>query len=345
MIFATGPTGPAAACGMPWEQDSSAAEASADARRRAIADNIRRTRREVYGPFPLPPSPPPPWAGTTTVNDAFGQWWRCEKLPKVPTGFGWLDRPTEGGLPIGVTALVAPPGVGKSALALQWVLGALVTDRTMRATWALGEMTLGGLGRRMVCLAGSIIEGCEPVTMTEAGDRTERSGRAATIASKVIDGRLHIVEPPLSIDAIGNYAKRTGSRIVVVDYLQLLHGNDDGGDRTADLDRIVGLIRDMAIRLKCAVVPISTMAKATAVGANAAQAGRGTVEIGHAAELMYVGERDERGGRPIRGSDGKVRIVWRCAKARNFEPRDLELRFDGATQTYTADCVPIEGAG
>jgi hypothetical protein len=27
--------------------------------------------------------------------------------------------------------------------------------------------------------------------------------------------------------------------------------------------------------------------------------------------------------------------VWHCKKARNLEQRDLQLRFDGATQTYS----------
>ena len=40
-------------------------------------------------------------------------------------------------------------------------------------------------------------------------------------------------------------------------------------------------------------------------------------------------------GVPDIAPDGTLGVAWRCKKARNLEPRDLVLRFDGATQSYS----------
>ncbi len=271
-----------------------------------------------------------------TAIDALDQWSRHERTPKVPTGFGWLDDPTDGGLPIGgTTALVAGPGIGKSAAALQWVCGALIQDLELRAVWGLGEMTPAGLARRMLCVASGLLEGCPAVTMDMAGRRT-RDARAASVRiAEAIGGRLHIVPAPLTVAAIDAMVCTTGAKLVVIDYAQLVHIPGGGKDRVADLDRLAGEIRDMAIARECAVILPSSMAKAAGAAVNAAQAARGSAEIGFAAELVYVGVREETpDGRPIVGPDGCHGITWRCAKARNCEPRDLVTRFDGSTQTF-----------
>lgn len=274
-----------------------------------------------------------------TALDAIDRWAKNEKTPAVPTGFHWFDGAAGGGLPVGgLTALVAPPGVGKSALALQWAVGAMLDDAEVRAVWAAGEMTLAGIGRRLVTVGSGLVEGCSPITMAEAGWGTAVARAAGVQVAKAIGDRLTFVEPPIAVAAIEAAVVQTKARLVVVDYLQLLHVPDGGRDRTADLDRTVGALRDMAIRQEAAVVVVSSIAKATGAAAHAGQLGRGTAEIGFAAELVYAGERHESAdGRPVVGPDGTVEVTWRCAKARNGEPRDLRLRFDGAAQTYADD--------
>jgi replicative DNA helicase len=273
---------------------------------------------------------------TLTLVDCVDAWARHEKTPTVPTGLHWFDTPTEGGLPIGgIVALVAYPQVGKTALALQWTLAALVTDPTLRAVWGLGEMSPAALGRRMACVAAALVDGCDPVTMNDAGRRTP-SARAANVAlCNVIGDRLAIVPAPLTVDAIEARVVATGARLVVVDYLQLIRSPDKTTDRVQELDAIIGRLRDLAINRECAVVVISSMAKAAGTSSRIGQFGKGSGEIDYAVELLYVGQADERDGRPEVASDGSVGVVWHCKKARNLEQRDLQLRFDGATQTYS----------
>jgi replicative DNA helicase len=282
---------------------------------------------------------------TFTLIDALDQWAKSESTPVVPTGFSWLDVPTGGGLPVGgLAALVAPPGVGKSALALQWAAGALVTDPTLTAVWGLGEMTPAGLARRMVSVASGLIDG-DPVTMAASGRRAA-SARAAAVRLVEVIGERFVIVSPLTVEGIDAAIVTSGARLAVVDYLQLIHGPDAGKDRVSDLDRIIGRFREIAVSRECAVILVSSMAKGTSSTSRAGTIGRGTSEIDYAVDLLYLGEREERNGEPVIDLDGTVAVRWLCKKSRNGEPQDLKLRFDGSTQTYrTAAAVPVDDFG
>ena len=260
-----------------------------------------------------------------TLLDAVDAWAKHERAPVVATGLGWFDGPTEGGLPVGgITALVALPNAGKSPLALQMTLAALIRDPTLRAVWGLGEMTLQAMARRTACVASTMLDGSDPVTMQGAGDRTA-AARAANLAlCNVIGDRLAIVPAPLTVDRIEERVIATGARLVVIDYLQLIRGGD-ATDRVQELEHIIGRIRDLAITRECAVVCISSMARAANTTTRIGSCAKGATEIDYAVELLYVGEADAN------GHD----VTWRCLKARNLEKRDLVLYFDGASQTFS----------
>ena len=266
-----------------------------------------------------------------TIMDCADQWARHESTPVVPTGLGWFDGPAEGGLPIGgITALVAYPQVGKSALALNLTMAALISDENLRAVWALGEMTPEALASRAACVASTMLDGCEPITTQDARDHTPAATLAMRRMCEVIGGRLAVVPAPLTVDRIEERVVSTGARLVVVDYLQLVKPDDDAADRVHQLDQITGRIRDLAITREIAVILISSMAKAAGRESRIGQLAKGSSEIDYAAELMYLGEASEQGY----GRDGCIDVTWRCKKARNFQPRDLLLRFDGGTQSF-----------
>lgn len=270
-----------------------------------------------------------------TLLDCVDAWAKYDRTPVVPTGLAWFDGPTEGGLPIGgIVALVAYPQAGKSALALQLTLAALVHDPKATGVWCAGEMATHGLGRRMACVASALLPDLEPITMRDAGRRTA-AARAANLAlCNAIGERLAVIEPPLTVERIEARVAATGATVVVIDYLQLIRSPDRTTDRVHELDSIIGGIREMAIKRDCTVIMISSMAKSAGTSSRIGQFGKGTGEIDYAVELLYVGERDERDGEPVIADDGTAGVTWRCRKARNLEPRDLVLRFDGAMQTY-----------
>jgi replicative DNA helicase len=260
-----------------------------------------------------------------TLLDAVDAWLKHDRAPVVATGLGWFDGPTEGGLPIGgITALVALPEVGKSALSLQLTIAALLGDSTLRAVWGQGEMTPQALARRAACVASTMLEGCEPVTMKGAGDRTAAARAVNVELCKIIGDRLEIVPAPLTVDRIEERVIATGARLVVIDYLQLMRG-DDATDRVQQLERIISRIRDLAITRECAIVCLSSTSRTAGAAKAIGSCAKGATEIDYAVELLYLGEKAEN----------EHDITWRCMKARNLEKRDLVLYFDGVSQTFS----------
>jgi len=264
-----------------------------------------------------------------TFVDAVTAWAEYERAPTVRTLLQPFDQATEGGLPIGgVTAFVAPPAVGKSALAMQLSIGAMLADNDLHVVYALGEMTPQALARRAACVGANLL-GLPPVTMQDAGQRSPASRQTLDALSERIGDRMTIVPPPLTVDRIDDEVVRTGAKVVIVDYLQLMQG--DGSDRVQELDGIIGRLRQMCVVREVAMIVISSMAKSAGPGSRIGQYARGSGEVDYACELFYVGTAADRAN-----EHGIIDVTWQCKKARNLPERDIELQFDGACQTFVA---------
>lgn len=275
-----------------------------------------------------------PGRNVSTFAEAVEEWSRHERVPTVQTLLEPFDRATDGGLPIGgLTTFVAPPQAGKSAMAVQLVVGALLADADLRVVYGLGEMDPQSLARRAACVGASLL-GHPAVTMADAGSRSRQARETLAALVGQIGERLSIVESPLTVERLDEQVQRTGAQLVVVDYLQLVAA--EGESRVEQLDGIVGRLRDLAIRRQAAVIVISSMAKSTGESSRIGQFARGTGEADYASELLYLGVLDER-----EDHDGTRGVVWQCKKARNLRQVDVELRFDGALQTFSGRVEPF----
>jgi replicative DNA helicase len=269
-----------------------------------------------------------------TFVDAVDAWARHDRAPTVRTLLQPFDDATEGGLPIGgLTAFVAPPQIGKSAMALQLAVGAMLADPDLPTTYGMGEMTPQALARRAACVGAALL-GMPAVTMQAAGARSPEARQSLVALANRIGERLVIVPAPLTVDRLDEQVVRSGARLCIVDYVQLMQG--EGNDRVQELDGIIGRLRQMAINREAAVIVISSMAKSAGPGSRIGQYARGSGEIDYAVELLYVGTSDERPD-----EDGIVNVTWACKKARNLPQRDIELRFDGACQMFAPAVVPF----
>jgi len=267
-------------------------------------------------------------ARTITLAAALDEWAAHEDEPRIATQFSPLDELLGGGLPHGsLTVLAGPPGCGKSALALQVVIGALLADRNLKSLWGLGEMSREALAGRAVAV-GSALLGADAVTMAEA---KRRAGDARAVADQLKNGigdRLGIVSP-LTIDNIVAAIDATGARLVVVDYLQLVRVAD-AADRRQEVDAVVRALRELTVARGLAVVAVSNISKGVGRDTRAGGVGKESSEIDFAADLLLLAEPDddvdEDGLRPVR---------WRCMKNRHGAQRNLETILDGGLQLFT----------
>jgi replicative DNA helicase len=264
-----------------------------------------------------------------TLTAALDAWEATPDTPRIVTGFRPLDELAGGGLPCGtMTVLAGRPGAGKSALALQACIGAMLHDSTPPVLWGLGEMSPEALACRSVAV-GSVLLGLDPVTLPRAGQRSASARVVAEELRRDLGGRLHIVAP-LTLDRIEAAVKATGAKMLVVDYLQLVRV-DGAADRRQEVDAVVKALRELTLIHGLVTLAVSNIARSVGRDTRAGGVGKESGEIDFAADLLLLGEpaddEDEHGMRPVR---------WRCLKNRHGRPRDIEATFDGSLQVFTA---------
>jgi replicative DNA helicase len=278
-------------------------------------------------------SPPTAVARLVSISAAIESWRKQERLPVVETGFAPLDDAGGGGLPVGgLTVFAGPPGVGKSAFALQATLGALRVDPTLRATWAAGEMTVEGIAQRAVVnwAAGPANRN---VSMKGAADRTKAALAVAADLETAVGDRLQLLPAPLPVEDILDVVAATGSKLLVVDFLQLVEVAG-ATDRRHEVDSVVRALRTVATQQGVAVVLLSNIAKNVGGDARAGVVGKESSEVDFAADILFLGVEDDP------GSDARERPVrWRCLKNRNGERLDLETTFNGSRQWFAHEAT------
>ncbi len=277
--------------------------------------------------------------GLVTFDDCVDEYLNAADDAVIRTGFRLFDHATDGGLPVGeLTGLAAPPGAGKSALALQLVVGAMIESPDLRALWCLGEMTPKLIVRRASCV-GTAILGADGVDMRTAKRRTEAAREAAETMRKLLGGgRFSVLKPPLTVDRIAAAIEATRAKVVVVDYLQLMVGT--GVDRLGEMEATLAELTALAVNTETAIVVVSSMSKAAiSGGARLGTIGKGTGQVDYAMSFLFEAEPDEA----ARESGAAVfDIVWRCRKGRNDDRISFTARFDGPRQFYSQPVDPVE---
>lgn len=273
---------------------------------------------------------PPEPAPLLTLAAALDAWQSTPDAPRIATGFRPLDDLTDGGLPLGtLTVLAGPPGSGKSALALQVCIGAMLTDPAVATLWGLGEMTPEALACRSVAV-GSVLLGTQTVTMSRAGRRSPTAVAVAGELRADLGRRMSIVAP-LTLDRIEEGLKATGAKIAVIDYLQLVRV-DGAADRRQEVDAVVKSLRAMTIAHNVALVAVSNIARAVGRDSRIGAIGKESSEIDFAADLLFLADPDEH-----EDEQGQRMVRLRCLKHRHGRPYDIDAKFDGSLQVFTAD--------
>lgn len=273
-----------------------------------------------------------------TLVDAVEEWSKMEETPVATTGFYPVDRIGGGGLPIGgMFVIAAPPSVGKSALALQLVLGALEFDQGLNVVWCLGEMRKEALARRAIC-HWSTRGTMHAVTMSAADQRTDLARGAGFNLAAAVGDRLSLVSPPLTIQKIEQAVIEKKAKVVVIDYVQLVE-LEGAHDRRAEVDGIVKRLRRLSLEHGVATVCVSNIAKVVSGDTRIGAIGKESSELDFAADILILGipdeDEDQHGNRGVR---------WACKKNRHGPCEDIVTTFDGRLQTFTDAQASREGA-
>jgi replicative DNA helicase len=185
---------------------------------------------------------------------------RKGQLSGVTSGFHHLDKMTDGFQLGELAILAARPSIGKTAMAIAIAEAATVRSKVPTLFISL-EMSDESIVRRMVSSVGSV-----PMQDIKTGEMNESGFRAMSVAnSKIAASPLHFasgssVSNIASITAlIRRSVRKWGIKLVLIDYLQKIHGSKAAEKRTYEIAEVSGKLKSVAVDTKTAIVALAQL--------------------------------------------------------------------------------------
>lgn len=180
----------------------------------------------------------------------------------IPSGFTDLDKMTSGFQKSDLIIIAARPSVGKTAFALNVAQNVAARAKETVAIFSL-EMSAQQLVQRMLASEGNI-DGHKLRT----GMLEEQDWQKLTMAmSTLSDAPIYIDDTPgINIYEIRSKARRLkaekGLGLILIDYLQLIHGKGKSDNRQQEISEISRLLKGIARELEVPVIALSQLSRA-----------------------------------------------------------------------------------
>jgi replicative DNA helicase len=228
-----------------------------------------------------------------------------------------------------VTLIGGPPGAGKTAFALQLTVDALRLNNDLRAVFANVEVPPMVLLERIVSRLSGV--GLAHIRARQFDETQAERLNAAIGHVEEFGDRLAFLRAPFTLESVAQAGDQHDAALLVLDYLQRFTSAGESGDRRAAVDGLMSGLRNFADH-GAAVLAVSAVGRQrdakgrTSYSADALGLGsfRESSELEFGADDAFM----------LAQADGGGVVTLRHLKARHSEPRDLQLRFDGARQSF-----------
>ncbi|ACE86369.1 replicative DNA helicase [Cellvibrio japonicus] len=178
----------------------------------------------------------------------------------VPTGIADLDQRTSGWQAGELVILAARPSMGKTALALNFVEGALFNQSRPVVVFSM-EMPSSALIMRMLSSIGRIDQGKMRNGKLTEEDWPKLSSAVAKLKDKLLfiddTGGLNPQEMRARVRRIAREHGNPG--MIMVDYLQLMTVVGSGEGRTQEISEISRSLKGMAKEFDCPMIALSQL--------------------------------------------------------------------------------------
>ena len=181
----------------------------------------------------------------------------------LKTGFVALDKKLGGLQKSDLIILAARPGIGKTSLAMNFATNAAIENKAKVAIFNL-EMDKEQLAQRMLCSVAGV-----DMTKARAGELTEQDWLKLWNAhTKLVDTQIYCddntLNKPSQILQKCRKLKREkgGLDLVIVDYLQLMTGEEKSDNRQTEVSDLSRRMKTLAKELKVPVIVLSQLSRA-----------------------------------------------------------------------------------
>jgi len=180
----------------------------------------------------------------------------------IPSGFPDLDKMTSGFQRNDLIIVAARPSVGKTAFALNIAQNVGVRAKEAVAIFSL-EMSAAQLVQRMICAEANVDAGRMRTGFLESDDWEKLTMAIGSLseAEIYIDDSASITVADIRAKC-RRLKKERGLGMIVIDYLQLIHGRSGGGDnRQQEVSEISRTLKAIARELEVPVIALSQLSR------------------------------------------------------------------------------------
>ena len=180
----------------------------------------------------------------------------------VPSGFTQLDRLLGGFQKSDLIILAARPAVGKTSLSLNFALNAARKFKKVVAYFSL-EMSAEQLVQRLLAMETGIDQ-----QRLRKGEIEDHDWDVIMAAAGELSGTMLYIDdtPAMSALELRTKARRLqaehGLDLIVVDYLQLMRGDNKSENRVQEISYISRALKGLARELEAPVVALSQLSRA-----------------------------------------------------------------------------------
>jgi replicative DNA helicase len=261
---------------------------------------------------------------------------RSGELTGVPTGFDAFDRETGGLQPGDLFVLAARPAMGKTALALNIARNAAVDHGKRVAVFSL-EMTTRSLVLRLLSAEAEV----DFSAFRSGLIALEAHARLVTAAGNLANSQIYIDDSgaPTVLEMRAKSRRlhaQGGLDLVIVDYLQLAHGDTNTHSREQEISEISRGLKGLAKELEIPVIALSQLNRGPETRKEEKRPMladlRESGAIEQDADLIGFIYRDVVYNRETEYEDLAELII---AKQRNGPTGTVKLRFEGRFARFT----------
>jgi replicative DNA helicase len=186
---------------------------------------------------------------------------RKESITGVPSGFTDLDKKLAGLQPSDLIILAGRPAMGKTSFAMNVVANAAIKHGAPVAVFSL-EMSKEQLVTRLLSSLGSI----DAQGLRTGNLKTEEYGQLVQASDTLSKAPIFVDDTPaLTIMALRAKARRLKRekdiQLIVIDYLQLMQGDDGSDNRVQEISNISRGLKALAKELNIPVIALSQLSR------------------------------------------------------------------------------------
>lgn len=276
----------------------------------------------------------------SSFNDAMGTFEEINKnggeTLGVKTGFVALDKKLGGLQKSDLIILAARPGIGKTSLAMNIVTNAAIESKAKCAIFNL-EMNKEQLAQRMLCSVAGV-----DMTKARAGELTEQDWLKLWNAhTKLVDTQIYcddntLNKPSQILQKCRKLKRERGLDLIVVDYLQLMTGDQKSDNRQTEVSELSRQMKTLAKEINVPVIVLSQLSRAVLQRQDHRPMLSDLRESGSIEQdadiVIFIDRKDPS----LESSDVSQSYIAELivAKFRNGEPGSVKIGWDGKKVSF-----------